>query len=381
MIKKGKLIRFGKHCAVVAFAFMAMGLLATLAINMSFLSPVAHAMEDFTLTDVYYHVLQEYGKPDTSRVVTIVDMAELRNRKQIADVLDSITKCKPKVTGVDIVFEGESDDPEADIRIMEAASNATNAVFSYRMYDYVDETVGYVSDAHSFFSDVVNIEEGFTNFERTLYGGMKRTVSLQRICKGEKQYSLVEKVAQRYADRHLIINDSNDVAVNFKPTKFRIIKHDEIAENKDLIEGNVCLFGAVNELSDMHYTPLGEMSGVELLAYSVQTLLEQKEVKHLPAFVTWILSFIIVLLTYLGRLKYMEWAKSRQNEWAKFFLTSTFVIGLLVFAWTTLLVWIGFIVFTLTSVSLNLGWAMAAIPFLGGAGEFYGLTLSRFFRR
>ncbi|MBR1527460.1 MAG: hypothetical protein IJ640_12525, partial [Prevotella sp.] len=76
---------------------------------------------------------------------------------------------------------------------------------------------------------------------------------------------------------------------------------------------------------------------------------------------------------------YMKWAKSNKSEWMRFFLTSTFVVGIVLFIWSAFLVWLTFLIFMTTDISINLGWAMAAIPFIGGAGEFYGLTLRRCF--
>jgi hypothetical protein len=215
--------------------------------------------------------------------------------------------------------------------------------------------------------------------ERSLYGGVKRNLSLKTLYCGEEQSSFSYKVAQSYSDGKLVTSNSKVVNINFRPTVFRKISPDSVAYYRDLIEDQIVLFGAINELGDTHYTPLGAMSGVELLAYSIQTLLEQTEVRHLNTGMTAVLSFILVFLTYLGRVNYIEWAKARKNEWVRFLLTTTFVIGFLLFVWTGFLAFGAFLLFVETNISFNLGWTMAAIPFLGGAGEFYGLTIRRCF--
>ena len=53
-----------RHCFTVLFAFATMGLLASMALNLSFLNPVAQTMKGFSLTDIYYHVMAEYGERD-----------------------------------------------------------------------------------------------------------------------------------------------------------------------------------------------------------------------------------------------------------------------------------------------------------------------------
>lgn len=368
-----------RHCVTVLFAFATMGLLASMALNLSFLNPVAQTMKGFSLTDIYYHVMAEYGERDTSRVITIVDMTELVNRADIADVLAQIEDAKPKVIGVDIVFEGWKPDSVADMYLSEVAHSYDNIIFSYRMLNYVNDTVGYTQELHSFFTEVAPVNEGFTNYERNLYGGLKRKSNLRRICNGEMRTSFVQEVAMKYTDGQLSNHQSDDLNINFRPTVFRVISPDSIAAHRDWIEDHVVLFGATHELADMHYTPLGEIAGIELLGYSLQTMFEQTEVRYPDLWVTIVLSFFIVLITFLWRRHYMLWAKNRKSEWLRFFLTTTFVVGSMLFLWSTILVGIGFITFYITGISINLGWAMAAIPFLGGADEFFRLTTRRFF--
>ena len=368
-----------RHCFTVLFAFATMGILASMALNLSFLNPVAQTMKGFSLTDIYYHVMEGYGQRDTSRVITIVDMTDLVKRDDLANVLAQIEEANPKVIGVDIVFEGWKPDSAADMYLSEVAHTYDNIIFSYRMLNYVNDTIGYTEELHSFFTEVAPVNEGFTNYERTLYGGLKRKSNLRRICNGEMRTSFVQEVAMRYTDGQLLEHKSDDLNINFRPTVFRVISPDSIAEHRDWIEDHVVLFGATHELADMHYTPLGEIAGIELLAYSLQTIFEQTEIRYPDLWVTIVLSFFIVLFTFMWRRQYMKWAKSRESEWLRFFLTTTFVVGSLLFIWSAILVGFGFITFYITGICVNLGWAMAAIPFLGGADEFFRLTTRRFF--
>lgn len=371
--EKGKKQTFLKACCVVIYAFAAMGLLVALALNMSFLNPVAQTMKGFSLTDVYYHVLQEYGSADTSRVVTIVDMTDVVDRGRIAEALVEIDSLHPKALGVDIVFEGWKPDTLGDMRVIEAAANCHNAVYSYRLRDYANDSTGYSTESHSFFVDIVSVKEGFTNFERSLYGGIKRTANLSLLSEGQQRRSFVYELAHLYSDGQLK-HGLEDLKINFRPTVFRVVPADSISYYEDIIRDHVVLYGAYREAGDMHYTPLGEIPGVELLAYSIQTLLEQTEVRHPNIWVTIVVSFLIVLVTYLWRSRYLSWAKARKSKWLRYFLTTTFVVGFLVFVWTAILVGLAFLFFCLTCISLNLGWALAAIPFLGGAKEFLQLT-------
>lgn len=371
-----KILGIEDICTVL-FAFITMGILGAMAIKLAFLGPVAQTMKDFSFTDIFYHVLQENGTADTSHVITIVDMTDLPSREAIADKLEEIEAIGPKVVGVDVVFEGLKDDTLSDLRLANIAENE-NIVFSYRVQDYVDDSIGYSKEIHSFFAQGMKAKEGYTNFERRLIGGLKRNVTLRLRSMGQdRSDSFVWRVASVFSDGQIAELQQEKLAVNFRPTIFRVIPSDSIQAYRDWIEGHVVLFGATAELADRHYTPLGEMPGVELIAYSVQTMLENSQVRTLPVVLIAVISFLVVLLTHIMRKQYLRWGQRLTTDWLRFMLTSTFFVGLLVTLWTILLVWIAFLIFYFTGYNVNLGWAMAAIPFLGGAKEFYGIMAIR----
>lgn len=376
---KAKLKQPARHCFVVLFAFATMGLMALLALNLSFLSPVAQVMRNFSLTDIYYHILKDTGSSEPSHVITIVDMTDIMDRDALASVIEDIEECRPKVLAVDMLFSGERDDSIGNAHLIRVAQQYPNIVYSYKLGDYVDDSVGYTSELHSFFTDEVSVKEGFTNFERTLYGAMKRSVSVRRRVNGEVRNSLALQVADIYADGKLEKVEADDYHINFCPRTYHVIPADSILQHRQWVENRIVLFGAMHEQIDTHTTPLGDIPGVELIAYSIQTMLEQAEVRHPSVLFTIVFSFVVVLVTYLLRLAYMRWAKKRKSQWLSFMLTSTFVVALVMFFWSAVLVGIGFFIFYTTNLSVNLGWALAAIPFLGGADEFFGLAIRHCF--
>lgn len=376
---KAKLKQPARHCFVVLFAFATMGLMALLALNLSFLSPVAQVMRNFSLTDIYYHILKDTGSSEPSHVITIVDMTDIMDRDALASVIEDIEECRPKVLAVDMLFSGERDDSIGNAHLIRVAQQYPNIVYSYKLGDYVNDSVGYTSELHSFFTDEVSVKEGFTNFERTLYGAMKRSVSVRRRVNGEVRNSLALQVADIYADGKLEKVEADDYHINFCPRTYHVIPADSILQHRQWVENRIVLFGAMHEQIDTHTTPLGDIPGVELIAYSIQTMLEQAEVRHPSVLFTIVFSFVVVLVTYLLRLAYMRWAKKRKSQWLSFMLTSTFVVALVMFFWSAVLVGIGFFIFYTTNLSVNLGWALAAIPFLGGADEFFGLAIRHCF--
>lgn len=356
-----------RHIFITVLAFCIVGVLAMIAVNTSFLHPASRVVKEFSMTDAYYQILQETGVPDTNTNITIVDMSDLYSRKDLAVALQQIEECKPKSVGVDVVFEGLKEDTLGDEMIAQVASEYDNIVFSYRLLDYENDDIGFATAVHSFFADSIKVNEGFTNIQRDLYGGIKRTLSLNRRCMGKDVPSFILKVADVDAKDY----DSDDVSINFTLTKFTVVQPDSILTHPELIKGKTVLFGAMKDETDMHYTPLGKMAGTELIAYSVQTLQEHNEVWKMPKWMLIAMSFVLVLFTQAGYEGYSSFAKNRKNKAVRFVLSSSFTKSILVFLWLAFLGWASYVVFFKYNVSVNLGWALSAMAFLSLSRNFY----------
>lgn len=368
-----------RRIATVALAFGVLALYRTLAININFLSPITNVMEDFSMTDIYYQINHWISEDvDTSRVVTIVDLTDLHHRDEIAQAIEDIEAQHPRVLGIDAVFEGEHDDVMGDMDLRRTITCYDNIVCSSVLGKYVDDRVGYLGSevTHPFFYEDLNqpggSSEAFTNMPRMLYGGTKRKVSLAAPIDGELHPSFCLSVANRFnRDVDQVAMENRELNINFDSKDFAVLRPDEVSRHPELIEDHVVLFGAVNEFVDMHYTPLGQMAGVKLLAYAVETLIQQNEVRTLPAWVFYPLCFLFVL----G----MRWVEERfaartgraRNPFVKHFVGSAYGVTILYFLMTTVLVGLFYIIYFYTNFSISLAAPLAATAFLGASNGFY----------
>lgn len=359
-----------RHVIITMLAFIVVGVFALFTLNLSFLSPIAQVVKDFEMTDVYYQILQDTGEGDVDETVTIVDMSELYSRRELAAALHDIEAQQPKVIGVDVVFEGLKEDTVGDAMMCEMAAQYSNIVYSYKLLDYVNDSTGHNETVRSFFADE-HTRQGFTNMKRNLYGGMKRVLSLGERLQGEVVPSFMVQVANGMRSDNLTVASMRDLNINFMPRRFRTVQPADINRHPEWIKGRAVLFGAMKDEQDMHYTPLGKMAGVELLAYSVTTLLEQSEVRTLGGWQTGLLSFLIVLLTEVLLSSYKSVAQKGKNRLLRFVMTMTFIRSILLFFWMAFWVWVAFILFCKYDVSLNLGWALSAIAMLALAENIY----------
>ena len=355
-----------KYFAVTILAFCLVGVYAMAAFNLKVFNPIAEILDDYSFTDFYYKLLDGAGDRDTSRIVTIVDMTELRKRRDFADLFMEVNALKPKAVGVDVVFEGyKEEDLEGDTLLDMAVKQLQNFVFSYKIIDSMEgETV------HSFFTPSDSVTEGFTNMPRQLYGGMKRSVSIGRDVGGVVQPSFIKKVAEIYAGQEVVPLADKDLSINFSPKYYHVVSCDSIFEHRDLIEDHLVLVGAMKEEGDMHYTPQGKIAGVELLAYAAETMLRQSEIKHASTGVTMVVSFIVVFLSVILLSKYKRFTASKKTL-GHVILSTSLIRGLLICLWLSLIVWITFILFCRYNYSISLAIAMSAIALIYMAENLY----------
>lgn len=354
---------FIRYVGITVLSFVIIAIYGLLAFNLKVFSPVAKAIGDYSFEDFYYQIMSSSDGVDTSRVVTIVDMTELISRRDLANTISEITALKPKVLGVDIVFEGLKEDTIGDKMLQEIVSKS-NAVFAYKIIDRTEEEV------HSFFMPNDSLTEGYVNMPRQLYGGLKRSLSVGRMHKGKLTPSFIKKVADKYAGEEVMPLTDKEIRINFAPTYFEVIKYSDVMMHPELIEDRIVLLGALKEEVDMHYTPLGKIAGTELLAYGVTTMLKHDDVKVVSGWLMWLISFLVVLLVTAVRMAYMEFAAKRKLI-ARSILSLGLAVGLVVFSVIAIFMWIGFILFCEYNISINLGFAIAATAVIPSAINLY----------
>ena len=353
---------------VVGFSFIIVWGYALIALNLSFLNPISEAIENFSITDKYYQMMPERD----NRSIVIVDLTSLYNRGDIALALEEIEACHPAVVGMDCVFEGEKDDKLADDAIKRVAGSYNNIVFSYKLLDEEADGSGYSRSVRSFFTDEIPVCEGVANMQRdNMYNGIKRNLKLGWLHNGTKQLSMVGEIVNLYAGDKVVTVEDDDVNINFAPTRFTTIDPAEIPLCRDMIEGRIVLFGTLTDETDMHYTPLGKMAGVELLAYATQTLLEGGQIMEPPLWLQVLIAILLLALTNKIQTTYLGWTSRSKSPMVFHIMGSTYVLGMVTFLWIALIMWLAFICFNFFHVTMELGWSIAAMAFLSAARSFY----------
>lgn len=363
-----KLVR---HIMVTLLAVAIMGLFAIITVLAKPLDPVKKALQDFSFTDIYYEILSEGATRDTSRVITIVDLTKLTRRSDIAQTLEDIESCKPKVIGLDCCFDNEGEDFEGNDSLINVASTYKNIIFAKKMLDWGGDSIGWTKAIHSFFYDMTDVKEGTVNMPRALYDRMKRRVPLFEKYEGKLTPSFSTQVVNTFAGKDVLRGRTGELNINFSPTVFRVLQPSEVLKHPELIEDQIVLFGSMYEDADMHWTPLGKIAGVELLAYGIQTLLLSKEIKYLPFVPFCLITLFIIFMVQVAQSYYLEKTGNSKKIFVKYVLGASYFLSILTFLCLSIFVGVSFFVFKLTDISFNMAWAVAAIAFLGTSRGMY----------
>lgn len=357
-----------KDSAVVTFSMLIVWLYVNIALNISFLNPFSDAFSSFSMTDKYYLMMPSKQNHN----ITIVDMTHLMQRQEIAMTLHEIEAYQPAVIGLDCVFEGEKDDPEENLAVMEVAQSYDNIVYSFRLLNEVDRETGYTTEIHSFFTDSIPVLEGVTNMPRNnIYSSIKRKLQPGWTVHGAKRPAFITQVVNHYADTTLISETGKSININYTPTDFAVLSPDSICFHPELIQDRIVLFGTMTDEGDMHYTPLGKMAGVELLAYSAQTVLENRQIRELPDSVSIMLHILVLFITYRIQRAYARWTSRHESPFICHILGSSFFAGLVTFSWTVVVIWLTYTCFCTFHLDIKIEWTIAAIAFLSTAQSLY----------
>lgn len=347
------------HLLILLGAFVLLGLLRFITFNVSFLNPVARALDAYSLSDLYFEI-QHFGKePAESEAITIVDVTDCGDREELALLLERIAACEPACVGVDVIFEGLKADPAGNERLREVADlTRENTVFACKLIDYESDSSRFTSAVRSFFAGEEAVREGYVNLMNNLDNRPVRELSLERKCLDETVPSFATAVVEHYSG-HDLGYKKKDQPINYRAVKFRTVSPDDIEEQADFLENKIVLVGTVHEESDMHASPLGKMPGVMIQAYSVDTLLG-KHLRAVPRVWIWVLAFI---LSYLFQVT-VEWVvmttgKNRSKATSTFLRESRIMPGILLSLWSIVLTYFSYVLFMRGGTCLDIALILA----------------------
>lgn len=349
------------HLIITTFGFILLAVFGLLVINLDFLNPVSRAMENFSITDIFFEI-ENIEDAEECDIITLVDMTDLYNRGDIAELLMEVDECSPLCIGVDLIFEGVKDDSLGNNLLEETISNLHSpTVFANKLTDYSSSTNSFHGKVQSYLIEKCGITEGYTNVTDNMMGSSIRNLSTNRFYKETSVMSFSAKIAEIVDSNNNGIGEE-DCLINYRNVDFRVIPHSQVAINRDLIAGSIVLIGSIREEQDMHNTPIGKMPGLKIQAYSLLTLLEHKQVHHIPIFVCWIIAFLLCYLLEVVIDIFYQLSKAHPTSaFLTFLKESNFVTIVFLFVFEVLVCWLIYLLFVNHNTLMEGGFILAVI--------------------
>lgn len=351
------------HLIVSALTIAVIGLLVLITVNVEFLNPVVRAVESFQMTDVYYRIMHT-GETEVNSQITLVDITKLtsRDRDKIASVVREISEIGPTALGVDVIFEGLKGNPDADEELMDAFFGApANTVLAYKLTEPDEQTGSFNNAVHSFFAPITGQTEGTVNVINNPHRSMNN-YPMYFILGKDTVRSITAQLASMLGVE--VDPELKEHVINYRGTEFPVVEYNELQQHRDLIANHIVFLGSTREEADKHLTPFGQRPGMEILAYSLLSMIEGAHVYRAPFWQILIWALIAGYLTNV--LDYfISSALGRRKSTLMVFITeSEFYDKLICFAIMTTLTFITFMLFVKLDYYVDTVLALSTIVFI-----------------
>lgn len=370
---KKLLHHFLEHSCVCLITAIIVGLLAFAGLNIKFLNPVARAVKEFALSDIYYQMAWSGDdKPETSEMITLVDISRLHQRGDIAKVIEQVNACEPAVIGIDIIFEGEKDDAQGNMMLEDAIIGAQETVIAQKLTDWKQADKSFHGRVRSYFTRDIPIMEGYSNVDGDITSQCLRKLTVERNLDGKPVLSLAAQCAVLYNDGSIPPDKRADRLINYRHIDFPVIDPDSVTARPELIKGRIVLIGTITEEQDMHFTPLGKMPGMKVQAYSIQSLLEQHNIYIASEGWQIALAIVVCWLTAYLQFHVLHFIRRRKSLFGMFLSNSNLFMRFFTFGWLGLLTWLSFISYARYNLYVPMGIVLMPVILVAEGRAIYG---------
>jgi len=318
---------------------------------------IGTALKDFELTDYAFSKLRR--DPDVDQRIVLVNIGNL-SRREIAQQIRIISQYKPKVIGLDILFDCEGNlrdsincpallDTLGNLMLSQAIQDAKNVVLAEKLLqtDSLSKFDSDVSDSieHSDPMYLINTKEGFVNLptDATYQEDVKicRTIWPTYMVKGKRELSFSTQIAKRYDSMKVIKylqRNKDEEIINFRGNievqqlRVKSLKNSETGSSNfktmfyavdvgqlergevlgEIFKDNIIIMGFMGAYlgdpswNDKDFTPLNkkvsgranpDMFGVVLHANVVAMILNEDYINQFPDWLLYVIAFVTCVLT------------------------------------------------------------------------------------
>jgi len=258
----------------------------------------------------------------------------------------------PTLIGVDVLFQGEKDEDE-DFALTQAVRGLKSPiVFSCKLLNYDDAEMQFTDIIEPYFIKDINVALGYTNITDNMEKATIRELTLEQQCNGKRTLSFPARIYEVLG--YNIKSYPQSLTINYLSMIFPKVNAIDVKENDKLIKDKIVLVGDLKDESDMHLTPIGKLSGLNLQAYSLLTLLTHKTPHIVPKIINWILCFILCYI-FTAILFFVDKRLSSKESKFKIFLKESKLPNKVIpIIWFALISFIGFLAFSFYGIYFDI---------------------------
>jgi len=241
-------------------------------------------VKDVQMSDFYNRVSDSKSIRELSQNVVLISV-DGKSREQIARVIECVSMEHPKAIGVDLLFEYPFD---SDSALIESV-NGENVIMAAVDMGNGERTTSYFCDS--------TFRIGMVNMMAASSGSVVREF-LPTYPEGN--CFALEIIKDVYPSQYCgLLNEKDGKKVIYYPSiEFPIIEADSVITgvNMGKLQDKVVLIGDCNNMADMHVTPIGTMSGLNVHASIIETIIGERYVKSFSPFANWLIAILSCLL-------------------------------------------------------------------------------------
>ncbi len=289
--------------------FLVIGLFAIVPLNTSILNPFKTALKDLDFNDIAYSVLKKNNDMPFDNRIVIVNIGPA-DRLGLAIMIEKLSACKPKVIGLDVLFDGPRD-PIYDSAMQKAVSNTPNLIIAFR----IDFSKKELPEQQSYFGKYTN-NRGYVNLVGE-EGGTIRNFSPAETINKKKYLSFpaaLAGIANQKEFQKLAVRKKLVETINYSRSieKYMLLEGQDVLEDKiapEFFKDKIVLMGFINpdpsNIEDKHFTPFNkkfagksipDMNGIVIHANIISMILDQNYVRKIPVWLLWIINIVVCWL-------------------------------------------------------------------------------------
>ena len=289
--------------------FLVIGLFGILPLNTSILNPFKTALKDLDFNDIAYSVLKKNNDMPFDNRIVIVNIGHA-DRLGLAMMIEKLNAGKPKVIGLDVLFDGPRD-PMYDSVMQKTVINTPNLIIAFR----IDFTNKELPEQQSYFGKYTN-NRAFVNLVGEEGGTIRNFSPAETINKINYQSfpAALVRIGNPKEFQKLTARKKPVEIINYSRSieKYMLLEGQDVLEGKvapEFFQDKIVLMGFINpdptNIEDKHFTPFNknfagksipDMDGIVIHANIISMILDENYVRKIPAWLLWIINIVVCWL-------------------------------------------------------------------------------------